>query len=389
MTKIGFNYYCCLIIATVTIFTTSCSDSSKNKDDYTTIHLKPVNHHQPMSKFIDEVEYIKLETPKGMELGHIVRIIFHNDNYYIRHYAAKPTISVFNNKGKFKYNIGRQGRGPGEYVGLHAFTINSQQNEVIIMDLMQQKMHYYNIEGTFLRSKKLPIHALDISYLEDDGYVFWVGSLYNEVMNKNASKLWNLYVTKADLSTKGKYLEVPKEFMGVMHSSIPCSLSPYNGGVNIVAPLSNYIYHYRKGEFTTKYYLNFGSLNCDFLNELRQYDGIKSSFFIHLKETGATYFPDNFFEFKNYLYFTFISKEKKYSVFYDKNNETPNIGLDRPVDDLNGAIFGRPVGSTQGSIISVIEPILIMDKNENFPDKLNYLHLKPEDNSILARYKVR
>lgn len=107
--------------------------------------------------------------------------------------------------------------------------------------------------------------------------------------------------------------------MGATNGSLPSSLSPCEGDINIVSPLSNSIYHYRKGEFRTKYYLDFGPLNCDFVNEFRQYDGLTSSFVFNLRKTGATYYPNQFFEFKNYLYFTFISNDKVYSVFYDKN----------------------------------------------------------------------
>ena len=48
--------------------------------------------------------------------------------------------------------------------------------------------------------------------------------------------------------------------MSVMNGSLPSSLSPCEDGVNIYAPLSNYIYHYNdRGEFSTKHYLDFGS----------------------------------------------------------------------------------------------------------------------------------
>lgn len=382
-------YFKFVVILATILITVSCSDSKRISDEYITIQLKPSNEKQLLSSFVDEASFVKLITPADMKVGSIEKIIFHNNDFYVRHTPTRPAISVFDSGGKFKYNIGKQGRGPGEYVGLHDFTIDDQQNEVVIIDLMQQKMHHYGIEGIYKFSNDLPIHALEFSHIVDDGFIFWVGNLYNDVMNKDESQLWNVYVVNKDLSIKNKYLEVPKELMGAINGSLPSSLSPYEGGVNIVSPLSNYIYHYRKGNFKTKYYLDFGSLNCDFINEFRQYNGLTSSFVFNLRKTGATYYPNQFFEFKNYLYFTFISNDQMHSVFYDKNGETSYVGIGYPDDDINNAIFGRAVGSYQNRLVTVIEPMLLLDENNKFPEKLNYLSLTPQSNAFLAIFRIR
>lgn len=378
------------IIVVISIFSISCNNNTPKKEDYVTISLTPSTKQLSMSEFIGQTKYIKLTTPKGIALGNIEKVLVHDDLFFVGHRSSKATLSVFNSQGKFQYNIGKQGRGPGEYVGLHDFNIDRTQKKVVIMDLMTQKMHFYNLEGAYLRSDALPIHALKFSILQSGDYIFWVGNLYNEVMNKNEIRLWNLYVVNSDLSVKDKYLEVPKKFMGVMHGSLPSSLSPFENGVNIYAPLSNYIYHYNsKGNFSTKYYLDFGSLNCNFLSKLLKDKGIKSSFVFRLRKTGATYYPNQLFEFKKYLYFTFISDDDMYSVFYDKENKSSHVTRGYPDDDINGAIFGRAVASTSNRLITVIEPVLLIDENNNFPEKLQHLKLNPNSNSVLAIYKMQ
>ncbi|TCO08224.1 6-bladed beta-propeller [Natronoflexus pectinivorans] len=383
-----FTWFPYLINVGAIILLLTGTNCSRVSDDFISIHLKPNNEKVQMSKFIDEVEYLTLRAPRGVRIGAIEKVIVHNNEYFIRHTPSNPAITVFDSDGRFKHNIGKHGRGPGEYVGLHDFTINHQQNEVVLMDLMVQKMHYYCTEGKYKFSNDLPIHALKFSWLNDDDFIFWVGNLYNDLMNKDESQLWNVYVVNKDLNIKSKYLEVPKEFMGVMNGSSPSSLSPYKEGVNIVSPLSNYIYHYRKGEFRTKYYLDFGSLNCDFINEFRQYNGLASSFVFNLRKTGATYYSNQFFEFENHLYFTFISNDKMYSVIYDKLNEASHVGIGYPDDDINNAIFGRAVGNNQNRLITVIEPLLLLDDEEKFPEKLEHLRLSPRSNAFLALYKL-
>lgn len=366
----------------------SCENKSQRNDNFTTIKLNPKKESLMMSKFIKEINYVLLKTPKEMPIGSIQKVVMHNNLYFVRHTPTNAVISVFNAEGDFQYNIGSIGRGPEEYVAMHGFTINTKTNEIIIMDLMTQKMHYYSENGEYIKSILLPIHALKVSFIEND-FVFWVGNLHNNVINNDLTKLWNLYVADSNLKITNKFLEVPTEFMGVMQGSLPSSLSPYNDGLNIVQPLSNYIYSYRKGELTTKYYLDFGSLNCDFLTEIRKDKGHSGSFLFRLRKTGATYYPSQFFEFDNYLYFTFISDDKMFSALYDKKEAVAFVGKGYPVDDMNKAIFGKAVGRNKDNLISVIEPVLLIDDQNNMSPAFEHLNLTKNSNPILAIYKVR
>lgn len=366
------------------------SCNNKKSDEYVTIHLKPSNDKQYMSTFIEEIDYIKLKTPKGLSIGNILRVKIYEDLMFIRHSTSSPMISVFDKKGDFKYNIGKRGRGPGEYAHIHDYTINSKTKELIINDLMVQKAHYYNIDGTHIKSIDLPIHSLKFTYLNSNEYAFWVGGLYNDIMNVNEEKIFNVYITDEELNVKNSFLEIEDEFKGVTNGSGPSSLSLYKNGINIVSPLSYYIYNYTNGNFTTKYYMDFGALECNFKYELQRDKGIPSSFIFRLRKNGATYYLNQFFEFDNYIYFTFLSNDKMHSVIYDKNNEVPYVCISYPSDDINGAIFGKTVGRDgDNKLITTIEPALLADEDDKFPEKLDYLKLTLNSNPIVAIYKIK
>src|SRR5690554_3457180 len=155
------------IIVGISIISVSCNNRSHKENEYETISITPSNKQLPMSQFIGQIEYIKLTTPKGMALGNIEKVIVHDDLFFVRHGSSNPSVSVFNSEGEFQYNIGKQGRGPGEYVALNDFNIDRTQKTVIIMDLMLQKMHFYNLDGGYVRSDALPIHALKFSSLKN------------------------------------------------------------------------------------------------------------------------------------------------------------------------------------------------------------------------------
>ncbi len=368
--------------------TISCK---KQDNEYETIKLKPKNEKVKMSQFVKNVEYIKLKTPKGLPIGDISNVIIHNDMLFVCHSSYNPLISVFDKNGVFKYNIGKIGRGPGEYSVIHSYTINSDTDEIIINDLIVQKAHFYNIDGTHIESIDLPIHALGFTYLNNNEYAFWVGGLYNEGLNVNESTLSNLYITNEKLKVKDSFLKIDDEFKGVTNGSLPSSLSLYNNGVNIVSPLSYYVYNYSDGNFTTKYYMDFGSLECDFKYELGKLNEMqKGAFFFKFRETGATYYINQFFEFDNYMFFTFLSDDKMYSVVYDKKHKLPYVTLDYPIDDINGAIFGKTVGRDgDNKLITVIEPSLIMDDENKFPKQLDYLNLSEKSYPMIAIYNFK
>ncbi len=368
--------------------TISCK---KRDNEYETIKLKPKNEKVKMSQFVKNVEYIKLKTPKGLPIGDISNVIIHNDMLFVCHSSYNPLISVFDKNGVFKYNIGKIGRGPGEYSVIHSYTINSDTDEIIINDLIVQKAHFYNINGTHIKSIDLPIHALEFTYLNNNEYAFWVGGLYNEGLNVNESTLSNLYITNEKLKVKDSFLKIDDEFKGVTNGSLPSSLSLYNNGVNIVSPLSYYVYNYSDGNFTTKYYMDFGSLECDFKYELGKLNEMqKGAFFFKFRDTGATYYINQFFEFDNYMFFTFLSDDKMYSVVYDKKHKLPYVTLDYPIDDINGAIFGKTVGRDgDNKLITTIEPSLIMDDENKFPKQLDYLNLSEKSYPIIAIYNFK
>lgn len=61
-------------------------------------------------------------------------------------------IKVFNERGVFLRTIGRAGQGPGEIGRPYDVFINSHE-EVVVPDGKNYKLHFYSLEGKFLREK--------------------------------------------------------------------------------------------------------------------------------------------------------------------------------------------------------------------------------------------
>jgi hypothetical protein len=59
-------------------------------------------------------------------------------------------IKVFDHNGNFTKCIGRKGQGPGEF-GMPISHILTQQNQIIVNDMGQRKVQYFDMEGNYLK----------------------------------------------------------------------------------------------------------------------------------------------------------------------------------------------------------------------------------------------
>lgn len=59
-------------------------------------------------------------------------------------------IKVFDHNGNFRKTIGRKGQGPGEF-GMPISVFLSQQNQIIVNDMGQRKIQYFDRDGNYLK----------------------------------------------------------------------------------------------------------------------------------------------------------------------------------------------------------------------------------------------
>lgn len=88
-------------------------------------------------------------------------------------------LHVFDRSGEFKYNIGSQGSGPGEYTLLCDFTLDKEGN-VYALDFTRQIVYCYSLSGQFFGSSSLN---------RDEGQSHYIhynqGDLYTDLHSKS------------------------------------------------------------------------------------------------------------------------------------------------------------------------------------------------------------
>jgi len=64
-------------------------------------------------------------------------------------------VKVFGPNGKFLRSIGKQGQGPGEVGGIRDFSFTPSR-EILVNDTRSKRLHYFTLEGKFLRTVPAP-----------------------------------------------------------------------------------------------------------------------------------------------------------------------------------------------------------------------------------------
>jgi hypothetical protein len=136
------------------IFVYSC------KENITQIDVIKIDVSQAkqglLSEIVDSISSIQLETTDECLIASIGLIKYHDRHYYIYDVPAK-TIYVFNETGKYVSKLCKYGQGPGEYLGLNNFTVDSD-NRIHILDLGLKQILIYDKSGEFVSKIKIDIN---------------------------------------------------------------------------------------------------------------------------------------------------------------------------------------------------------------------------------------
>lgn len=104
-----------------------------------------------LDEIATDIKVIELNMPEGLYLGKIEQIktrgghVFFHDRFYAR------IISVFKNDGSYVGQLDNTGRGPGEYLGLDAFAISPEADQLIVYE-RQRGFYFYSLpELNFLK----------------------------------------------------------------------------------------------------------------------------------------------------------------------------------------------------------------------------------------------
>jgi WD40 repeat protein len=98
-----------------------------------------------------EINAIKLETTEYSLISEIKKIEYHQSNYYLLDERSQQ-IFCFDESGRSVFTINAQGKGPGEYHYITDIAIDHKNNQLLVLDPVVQRVHFYDLDGAFLSS---------------------------------------------------------------------------------------------------------------------------------------------------------------------------------------------------------------------------------------------
>lgn len=252
-----------------------------------------------ISEIANNSSLIKLETSESCLIKRVKTLSITKDYIFISDNGDR--ILEFDRKGIFLRQIGREGRGPGEYLGVIHFTVDSIKNYVIV--LSYKKISIYDFHGNFIRSVNLNYLSI---FIQPVGNEYWIFSAKYEPL-KNDGYL--NYVQMFTLSQQFSVIDSSFVFNKV-NSGMSDNLYGFVTDMFPISDLGNHVYMYYPYTMAVR----------DTLYEVRDSKLIPSIKF-NFQSVRSVYpnliishiFRTNRFVFVKYL----ISKSSNYIFCYD------------------------------------------------------------------------
>jgi len=349
--------------------------------DMVTLNVNPdLNSKLYYSSFIDSIAYIQLQTPEGVLIGSNARkVIFSRNQYFL---FDENKVYAFNSNGKYLYDIGKRGNGPGELNWLENFTVDTTRNSVDIISLANRKVVRYDINnGNFIDEFTTKFYVGNIYSRRDGNYLLYASS----ASDSSAEEIDNLVIYDAQKefileSVLGQPIYM-KNYQGVSNNAF----SNTDKGVLFTRCLDNNIYLISGNEVSIKYKIDYGQkyeLPTDkkFYNKFEDLGQIMDQTDYPIQFSGHL---GN----KQVLYYNYLIHKKQFAVLYDIIHSILLNG--RGINDFDNGPDYFMIGLYQNQLIGITEPSTFirhfkkMQKQMNKSDWLQYLNDHPQIVSIL------
>ena len=361
------------------------------KTNYTKIKIpSKYDNLLQIDSIFDTICITPLETNKNCLISSVNKVLINNDLVYIQN--QRDNLYVFSIDGKFIREIGKKGKGPGEFMELRDFDIDNDGN-VYILDF--RKIQKYSSKGRFLEKYRFEfapndmIHCnpLQFALCEKNNFYIWGGSFgIHENKNKNLFLMYKM-------NKKGEILEryFPLKY-NVVHNHNQFSkfmerydIVPWYG--------SNIIYSVSNESVRTRYMIDFG--DHAFRGDVPKGFKSLSEFKAEVDQKYANSIS-NVVETNDWLYFMFRYKRYVKNVFYSKRLKKTFVS--QPYPRVPNRLMPWMIHSTDGiDLFALIEPRIVLDDIKEMKIKTNETKVAQKvmqrssinDNPVLFRCKMK
>jgi hypothetical protein len=278
-----------------------------------TIDVDILKHEDTIytSSFFKNVRTIILEDHDEAMIGEIQWIQAFDDYLLIFDFFIARKLFVFDKNGKFLRQIGRTGRGPGEYLQVTDFCIDPERREIYLLDSGTRKALKYNLDtGEYISSIDLPANDVNPSLI---AYAY--DKLYLKIKYYGQNRENDNLLMEYDLKT-GKYTDYisSKKWNLDWEGNVYSDHNFFSSGqqpLKYVELFMNTVFAIEKDTVYPYFTLNTKDWTKQITYE--EYE----------KGVTQAYHIRNYFEYKDYIHLQYDYRLNRYTVVYNKKtNET-------------------------------------------------------------------
>jgi len=143
-----------------------CSDSKVSNLRVIKVLKKDIKEDKTWSDFFSVREIIPLETSEKFLINNINQIEICDEKIFV--VDKKSTkLFIFNSNGQFLRQIGRRGKGPGEFLRMGSFAVNQDQDLIYITNSLYC-INVFNYEGKFIKTLGTKINPVAVGISNDN-----------------------------------------------------------------------------------------------------------------------------------------------------------------------------------------------------------------------------
>jgi len=206
-----------------------------------------------LSEFVESIGVVPLETTEDNLIGEVGRIVFIDNEYYIKSTNGRQNakIFVFNTGGNFLFKIDHRGVGPGEYIEMMDFQI-LQDSLLMTVSNGDYKTNLYNLQGNFIKQLNFRYNIAEIQPLVNGTILLYHFSLKETNMNV-LCKLDSVF--NIDYS----FFEFSKTSVAKTCQTNANAFSVCDEKVYFNYPFCDTIYQIAGQKYSPAYYIDFGN----------------------------------------------------------------------------------------------------------------------------------
>lgn len=383
---------------------TSNNEKETESKQTTVINIDPTKGKSTLvSELFSETKFIKFETKDTCLIDDVVKVRYVDNRWYVE---ANSSLLVFDDKGKFIFEIDKRGKGPDQYMELTDTWIDAENNQIELLDGRTRKIMYFDLQGNYQNYWKHDIISIAFTKLDNATYAFYCGNIGNGDLNKKI-----IIKTKNSDKVSASFLDINFNQAKYMHFMDMVNFGKIGQEHTFSNSSENIIYKVGKNDLSPKFTLDFGKYNTpkDFLDQ--PYENVVE-YLQEIKKRDYVFLIDPFYELNKHIFFGFNFGEDTFLTFYSRQTNTYKV-VSKIEDDMNfsgiSQIIGyenKPRGGSNDELYYVIESEVFISQvkqvkkqmseedwkeySEKHPQIIEIFNtIKPGDNPVLMIAKLK